>query len=64
MSNGLRKHIRRYPVCHRCNKDGGKHYLIYKDGYGWVCPECGYEKPVKEWKESGAKAWNRRAEDA
>jgi translation initiation factor 2 beta subunit (eIF-2beta)/eIF-5 len=55
MSNGLRKHIRIYPVCHRCNKNGGKHYLIYKDGYGWVCPECGYEKPVKEWKESGAK---------
>ena len=37
-------------VCHRCNKNGGKHYLIYKDGYGWVCPECGYEKAVKEWK--------------
>ena len=27
----------------------GKNYLIYKDGYGWVCPRCGYEKPVKEW---------------
>ena len=35
---------------HRCNKKGGKHYLVYKTGYGWICPECGYMKEVKEWK--------------
>lgn len=38
------------PVCHRCNKEGGKHYLTYKDGYGWVCERCGYLKEIKEWK--------------
>lgn len=56
MSSPLRKHIRKAPVCHRCCKEqGGKRYLTYKDGYGWVCERCGYEKPVKEWRESGAK---------
>ena len=38
-------------VCHKCNREkGGKHYLLYKDGYGWVCPECGYQKEVKAWR--------------
>lgn len=31
--------------CRRCNAMyGGHNYLIYKDGYGWVCQRCGYEK--------------------
>lgn len=51
MSNGKKIRIRTKPVCHRCNRlYGGKHYMVYKDGYGWVCPQCGYEKVVKGWK--------------
>lgn len=50
MSSAIRKKIKTRLYCHRCNKEyKGKNYLIYKDGYGWVCPRCGYEKPVKEW---------------
>jgi len=43
------------PVCHKCNvkkskeDNTPKRYLVYKNGYGWVCPNCGYEKPIKEW---------------
>lgn len=38
-------------VCHKCNKKyGGKNYLVIKNGYGWVCPRCGWMKEVKEWK--------------
>lgn len=51
MSNALHRKIRVRLYCHKCNKTkGGKHYLVYKQGYGWVCPECGYQKEVKEWK--------------
>ena len=52
MSNGLTIKIKnRGPVCHKCNrKKSGKYYMVYKDGYGWVCRECGYTKEVKEWK--------------
>ena len=46
----IRKRIRP-PMCHRCNSEhGGKHYLAYKEGFGWVCRECGYRREVKEWK--------------
>ena len=49
---GALKFKRKRLVCHRCNKNGGKHYLVFKDYYGWVCPRCGYLKEVKEWKNS------------
>ena len=47
----LKMKRKRY-VCHRCNSthEYPRTYLTYKDGYGWVCQRCGYEKPVKEWK--------------
>lgn len=53
MSNRNRRiKMRKRFVCHRCCAEQGapKIYLTYKDGYGWVCPECGYEKEIKEWK--------------
>ena len=46
----IRKKVRP-PMCRRCNSEyGGKHYLAYKEGFGWVCRECGYHREVKEWK--------------
>lgn len=51
MSNAIHKKAKTRLYCHRCNREhGGKTYLLYKEGYGWVCPRCGYEKKVKEWK--------------
>lgn len=53
MSNRNRRiKMRKRLVCHRCCAEQGapKVYLVYKDGYGWVCPKCGYEKEIKEWK--------------
>ena len=46
---GRLKFKRKRFVCHKCNKKGGKHYLVYKEGYGWACPECGYVKLIKAW---------------
>ena len=44
----LKMKRKRY-VCHRCNAthEYPRTYLAYKDGYGWVCQRCGYQKPVK-----------------
>ena len=52
MSSKLKIKRKRF-VCHRCNAthEYPRTYLTYKDGYGWVCQRCGYEKPVKEWQE-------------
>ena len=56
MSSPLKKHIRKAPLCHRCNAERkGKTYLTYKDGYGWVCERCGYQRPVKDWQEGAVK---------
>ena len=49
-SMGRLRFKRKRLVCHKCNREkGGKHYLLYKDGYSWVCPECGYQKEIKAW---------------
>lgn len=51
MSSPLKKHIRKAPLCHRCNTvHKGKNWMTYKDGFGWVCLRCGYEKKVEAWK--------------
>lgn len=51
MSNATHKKAKIRLYCHRCNREhGGKNYLLYKEGYGWICPRCGYEKKVNEWK--------------
>lgn len=56
MSNRVKiRRKARPPMCHRCNSNyGGKHYMAYKEEYGWICRECGYSKKVKGWE--GAKA--------
>lgn len=51
MSNRLRKKNKDIQIFHRFNGEKGRvrHPLIYKEGYGWVCQQCGYVKEVKEW---------------
>lgn len=50
MSNGLKRKMKIRQVCHKCNERlKGKHYMVMKPRYGWVCPECGHTIPVEEW---------------
>lgn len=49
MSNDLRARKPKRLVCHRCNRNKpGRYYLLYKEGYGWICPECGYTKLIPD----------------
>lgn len=48
MSNATHKKAKIRLYCNR--EHGGKNYLLYKEGYGWICPRRGYEKKVNEWK--------------
>ena len=50
MSSPLKKHIRKAPLCRRCDTERkGKNYMSYKEGFGWVCERCGYRKKVDGW---------------
>lgn len=50
MSNGLKRKMKIRQVCHKCNERlKGKHYMVMKPRYGWVCPECGHTIPVEDW---------------
>ena len=51
MSSKLKKHLRKAPLCRRCDTEfKGKNYMIYKEGFGWVCPRCGKEKQIPGWR--------------